>query len=253
MSNNQVTVRSIVSIEDLVKKEGLRDFTLDDNKRQVSVDTDLSRFNKGDIIVFVKGKSALKVKEVNGNPAPLVIVFVGDQTRLLYHGTMNRVAVEYKHAQMVGEKAIPTGKTFNANYTDFDSTKKKTLFYQIFTSFENIKDAYTSLINNEVHLKVVDKHQVEVLRFNELVRTRMQSLLCLDFDENYYTPEQLQELCDKLMDDAERSFGHPVQERESQPNPNEGENNGGGSGDVNNNLNNNPNPNPNGGGTSANA
>lgn len=216
MSNNQVTVRSIVSIEDLIKKEGLREFTMDDNKRQVSVDTDLSRFNKDDIITFVKGKSALKVKEVNGNPAPLVIVFVGDQTRLLYHGTMNRVAVEYKHAQMVGEKAVPTGKTFNANYTDFDSTKKKTLFYQIFTSFENIKDAYSSLIENEVHLKVIDKHQVEVLRFNELVRTRMQSLLCLDFDEDYYTPEQLQKLCDKLMDDAERSFGHPVQEREAQ-------------------------------------
>lgn len=214
MSANQVTVRSIVSLEDLVKKEGLRDFTPDDNKKQVSVDTDLSRFNKGDLITFVKGKSALKVKEVNGNAAPLVIVFVGDQTRLLYHGSMNRVAVEYKHAQMVGEKAIPTGKTFNANYIDFDSTKKKTLFYQIFTSFSNIKDAYNSLIDNEVHLKVVDKHQVEVLRYNELVRTRMQSLLCLDFDEDYYTPEALQKLCDKLMDDAERSFGHQVQERE---------------------------------------
>ena len=252
MSANQVTVRNITSLEDLVKKEGLRDFTPDDNKKQVSVDTDLSRFNKGDLITFVKGKSALKVKEVNGNAAPLVIVFVGDQTRLLYHGSMNRVAVEYKHAQMVGEKAIPTGKTFNANYVDFDSTKKKTLFYHIFTSFANIKDAYTSLINNEVHLKVVDKHQVEVLRYNELVRTRMQSLLCLDFDEDYYTPETLQQLCDKLMDDAERSFGHEVQEHEAQPNPNEGENNDGGSGDVNNNPNNNPNPN-NGGGTSANA
>lgn len=218
MSANQVTVRNITSLEDLVKKEGLRDFTPDDNKRQVSVDTDLSRFNKGDLITFVKGKSALKVKEVNGNAAPLVIVFVGDQTRLLYHGTMNRVAVEYKHAQMVGEKAVPTGKTFNANYVDFDSSKKKTLFYQIFSSFANIKDAYTSLINNEVHLKVVDKHQVEVLRFNELVRTRMQSLLCLDFDEDYYTPETLQQLCDKLMDDAERSFGHEVQrEQPKQP------------------------------------
>lgn len=213
-TNNQVTVRSIVSLEDLVKKEGLREFTPDDNKRQVSVDTDLSRFNKGDLIAFIKGKSALKVKEVNGNAAPLVIVFVGDQARLLYHGTMNRVAVEYKHASMVGEKAVPTGKTYNANYIDFDATKKKTTFYQIFSSFANIKDAYTSLINNEVHLKVIDKHQVEVLRYNELVRTRMQSLLCLDFDEDYYTPEKLQQLCDKLMDDAERSFGHPVQERE---------------------------------------
>lgn len=211
MSANQVTVRSIVSLEDLVKKEGLRDFTPDDNKKQVSVDTDLSRFNKGDLITFVKGKSALKVKEVNGNAAPLVIVFVGDQARLLYHGSMNRVAVEYKHAQMVGEKAVPTGKTYNANYIDFDATKKKTLFYQIFSSFANIKDAYNSLINNEVRLKVVDKHQVEVLRYNELVRTRMQSLLCLDFDEDYYTPETLQQLCDRLMDDAERSFGHEVQ------------------------------------------
>lgn len=245
MSANQVTVRNIASLEDLVKKEGLRDFTPDDNKKQVSVDTDLSRFNKGDLITFVKGKSALKVKEVNGNAAPLVIVFVGDQTRLLYHGSMNRVAVEYKHAQMVGEKAIPTGKTFNANYVDFDSTKKKTLFYHIFTSFANIKDAYTSLINNEVHLKVVDKHQVEVLRYNELVRTRMQSLLCLDFDEDYYTPETLQQLCDKLMDDAERSFGHEVQEHEAKKDNDDSE-------DAAEDAANNPNPN-NGGGTSANA
>lgn len=158
---------------------------------------------------------------------------------------MNRVAVEYKHAQMVGEKAIPTGKTFNANYVDFDSTKKKTLFYHIFTSFANIKDAYTSLINNEVHLKVVDKHQVEVLRYNELVRTRMQSLLCLDFDEDYYTPETLQQLCDKLMDDAERSFGHEVQEHEAKKDNDDSE-------DAAKDTANNPNPN-NGGGKSANA
>lgn len=201
------------SIEDIVSSEKLVEFKIGDDKAP-GVNTEINTFNDGDLIQFTP-KSKLYNKIVNGNKAACCIVEVNGVTKLLYHGSMGRVVPEYKHSEIIGEKAKPTGITYAANHKDFKVDAPKTQFYKCLTSFAGIKAAYEAFAKYNVKIEVVDSVRVETLRFGEEVRTRMQKLLCFEFAKSY-TDEELTELYRNLDNEARISFGKQPFDSESE-------------------------------------
>lgn len=194
---------SLNSIDEAVANLKLAEFDAKDDKSP-SINTELNTFNKDEVIQFTT-KSYLRTSEVRGTKAAVAPVMVNGEVRLLYHGSMGRVTPEYVHSDIIGEKAKPTGITYFANHIGFKNEGAKTEFYKVLCSFAGIKAAYEAFAKYEVRVKVIDTTRVETLRFQDEVKTRMQKLMCLEFDPSY-TDEELDELYRNLDNAARKSF-----------------------------------------------